>query len=233
MMGGGFDPGSRNSGGPIVFKSGAPVSIICPAATFAGVTCASNGGKVQLVSAGVHGLTSGVAVGTSVWVSWAGGTGINGLYNVLSVDDTLKFTVDLPYTAGLGTPTVAVTNTEITVATIKLPALSIFSHIEVSAFATNTGSSTKAMFIKLGSSDWLLRATGVSSNAMRIFGSIFNAGSTFIQNSTGDATPQAATVAPLKTSNIDTSTTSDLKISVTASTNEKCVLNNYLIKVFI
>ena len=127
---------------PIVFKSGAPVSVVCVAATYTGITYANNGGKVQLVSAGVHGLTTSPAVGASVYVSWAGGTGVSGLYTVLSIDDTLKFTIDLPYVVGLGTPTVAVAGTEITVASINLPILLVRSHVCIHAPITVTNSAS-------------------------------------------------------------------------------------------
>ena len=63
--------GQQRGGSPIVFKSGEPVSVICVAATFTGLTYANNGGKVQLVSSGVHGLTTSPAVGAKVYVFWS------------------------------------------------------------------------------------------------------------------------------------------------------------------
>ena len=60
---------------PIVFKSGEPVSVICVASTFTSLSYANNGGKVQITSSGVHGLTISPAVGAKVYVSWSGGAG--------------------------------------------------------------------------------------------------------------------------------------------------------------
>ncbi len=104
-----------------VFSTDAEQSIVAPAATFVGLNITDNGGNTQINSAGVHGLTTGGAVGYDLYVSWAGGTGVDGFYAVLSVDDTDSVTIDLPYDAGLGTPTVAVIGTELEVARMTIP----------------------------------------------------------------------------------------------------------------
>jgi hypothetical protein len=75
-----------------------PVSLVQPAATFTTLTYADDAGNTKLVSAGVHGLTNAVAQGASLYVTWTGGTGVTGFYEVLDADtDTEEVTIDLPY----------------------------------------------------------------------------------------------------------------------------------------
>ena len=138
--------GQQRGGSPIVFKSGEPISVICVASTFTSLSYANNGGKVQITSSGVHGLTTSPAVGSSVYVSWVGGTGVSGLYTILSVDSTTAITIDLVYVAGLGTPTVAVAGTSITVSSINLPILLAGSQIRIHAPITVTNSANNKFF---------------------------------------------------------------------------------------
>ncbi len=112
----------------LVIGSVTPVSIVQPAATFITLTYETNAGLVRLVSAGAHGLTAAVAVGASVYLTWATGTGVNGFYTVTALDtDTtgLKITINLPFVSGLGTPTVAVANTAVTLASVTVPGSSM------------------------------------------------------------------------------------------------------------
>jgi len=76
------------------------ISLVEPAATFITLTYDDDSGNVRLNSAGAHGLTAAVAVGEDVYVTWTGGTGTNGFYEVTDLDtDTTgtAVTVDLPY----------------------------------------------------------------------------------------------------------------------------------------
>jgi hypothetical protein len=112
----------------LVLNSTTPVSIVEPAATFTTLTYENNAGLVRLVSAGAHGLTTAIAVGASVYVTWAAGTGVNGLYAVTALDaDTtgVKITINRAFVSGLGTPTVAVANTVLTLGSVVVPAWSI------------------------------------------------------------------------------------------------------------
>jgi hypothetical protein len=112
----------------LVLNSTTPVSIVEPAATFTTLTYENNAGLVRLVSAGAHGLTTAIAVGASVYVTWAAGTGVNGLYAVTTLDaDTtgVKITINRAFVSGLGTPTVAVANTVLTLGSVVVPAWSI------------------------------------------------------------------------------------------------------------
>ena len=133
------------------YGSAVPISVISAATTFTTLTYADNEGKVQLSSAGVHGLTTSPAVGASVYVTWAGGTGVSGLYKVLSVDSTKLVTIDRAYATGLGTPTVKLADSEITLTTIALPALRANSKVVASASFTMTGSAnSKTAYIYWG-----------------------------------------------------------------------------------
>jgi hypothetical protein len=132
---------------PLVIGSLDPVGLVEPAATFATLTYNDNAGSVRLVSAGVHGLTAAIAVGANVYVTWATGTGVNGLYEVTALDaDTtgVAITIDLPYVTGLGTPTVAVANTEVTLASVTVPgwSMGVGGGMEIDALFTVTNNAT-------------------------------------------------------------------------------------------
>ena len=132
---------------PLTIGNIEPVGLVEPAATFVTLTYNDNGGSVRLASAGVHGLTAAVAVGASVYVTWATGTGVNGLYEVTALDaDTtgVAITIDLPYVVGLGTPTVAVANTEVTLASVTVPgwSMGVGGGMEIDALFTLTNNAT-------------------------------------------------------------------------------------------
>jgi hypothetical protein len=132
---------------PLTIGSLEPVGLVEPAATFITLTYNDNAGSVRLVSAGAHGLTAAIAVGASVYVTWATGTGVNGLYEVTALDaDTtgVAITIDLPYVVGLGTPTVAVADTQVTLASVTVPgwSMGVGGGMEIDALFTVTNNST-------------------------------------------------------------------------------------------
>ena len=153
----------------LVLGSLAPVALVQPAATFITLTYSDDGGSVQLDSAGAHGLTAAVAVGASVYVTWATGTGVNGFYEVTALDtDTtgVAITIDLPYVTGLGTPTVAVANTVVTLASVTVPgwSMGVGGGMEIDALFTLTNSATaKNLGMTFGGG--VLMAVGAASNA--------------------------------------------------------------------
>lgn len=131
----------------LVLGSLEPVSLVQPADTFVTLTYSDDGGLVQLDSAGAHGLTAAVAVGESIFVTWATGTGVDGFYEVTALDaDTtgVAITIDLPFVAGLGTPTVAVANTPVTLASVVVPgnAMGVGGGIEIDCLFTLTNSAS-------------------------------------------------------------------------------------------
>ena len=133
----------------VLSKSGAEVKLIEPAATFTSATpsSAASGADTLLTSAGVHGLTSAVAVGASIYIS--AGTGWTvGFHTItaIAVDTTgVTIQIDTPYSASMDTPTIALANTEVTLATISVPALQANSRIEIDSswmFTASTNSKT-------------------------------------------------------------------------------------------
>jgi hypothetical protein len=131
----------------LVLGSLTPVALVEPAATFITLTYETNAGLVRLVSAGAHGLTAAVAVGASVYVTWATGTGVNGFYEITALDtDTtgVKITINRAFVSGLGTPTVAVANTVVTLASVTVPgwSMGVGGGMEVDALFTMTNSAT-------------------------------------------------------------------------------------------
>lgn len=219
---------------PIVFKSGVPISVVCVAATFTSITYANNGGKVQLVSSGVHGLTTSPAVGASVYVSWAGGAGVSGLYNVLSVDDTLKFTIDLTHAAGLGTPTVATINTEILLATIPIPPLAANSSITAHNLWSMTASTNiKIHILRFESTAIQYSSIAANQTSARYSGVMWNKGTTQAQASS------AVTAYPNSSqSNFELTKNTGVPTALTilcrfAAANEFCRLDHFRVEVYI
>lgn len=156
---------------PLVLGNLEPVSLVQPAATFVTLTYADDSGSVQLVSAGAHGLTAAVAVGEDIYVTWATGTGVNGFYEVTALDaDTtgVAITIDLAYVTGLGTPTVAVANTEVTVATVTVPgwAMGTGGGMEIDALFSLTNNATvKTLGMTYGGGVLLAAAAANSASA--------------------------------------------------------------------
>jgi hypothetical protein len=92
----------------LVFGSLTPISLVEVASTFTSLTYADDSGDVKLVSAGVHGLTNAVAQGSSLYVTWTGGTASTGFYEVVEADAaTDEVTIDLPYIDATVTITIA------------------------------------------------------------------------------------------------------------------------------
>ena len=145
------------------------VSLVQPAATFVALTYSDDGGLVQLDSAGAHGLTAAVAVGESVFVTWATGTGVDGFYEITGLDtDTtgVAITIDLPFVAGLGTPTVAVANTAVTLASVTVPgwSMGVGGGMEIDALFSMTNSAA-AKNLGMSYGGGVLMAVPAANNA--------------------------------------------------------------------
>jgi hypothetical protein len=156
---------------PLLIGQIQAIGLVEPAATFATLSYETNAGLVRLVSAGAHGLTAAIAVGASIYVTWATGTGVNGLYEVTALDlDTtgVKITINLPYILGLGTPTVAVANTEITLASVTVPGWSMGTGggMEIDALFTVTNNATvKTLGMTFGGGVILAAAAASNTSA--------------------------------------------------------------------
>lgn len=177
---------------------GSNLSYVAAAATFTGLSYQSSPnpsfpGKVQIYHAtNVHGLTTSPAVGSRVWVSWAGGDGVAGFQNILAVDSTVGITIDMAYAVGLGTPTVALAGTAATVAeTVTVPAnvmgldRSIIMYVCGLLTASTNNKTVSTVF---GSSTINLVTTAAGTITMlNAIQSIWNDGATNAQRSTGVA----------------------------------------------
>jgi len=141
---------------PSAYKSAPALSIAAAASTFTSLTYEADGTNVRLVSAGVHGIAAG-SVGHFVYVTWAGGTGVNGFYKILDRSVTTKLTIELAHVSGLGTPTVSLVNSDITLATQTIPAgtMNPSMVLELDILVECTGSSNnKTVKANLGSAAW-------------------------------------------------------------------------------
>jgi hypothetical protein len=141
---------------PASYKFAPGLSIAAAAATFTSLTYENDGGNVRVVSAGVHGIAAG-SVGHYVYVTWAGGTGVNGFYKILDRAVTTKLTIELAHVSGLGTPTVSLVNADITLATQTIPAgtMNVGMSLELDMLFSCTGSSNnKTVKANLGSAAW-------------------------------------------------------------------------------
>lgn len=142
---GGSSGGGVDSVIQVLAKSAVEVSLIEPAATFTAVTPTDGGGgTIILTSAGAHGLTAARAVGSAIYIS--GGTGWTaGFYPVTAVPvDTTGTTITVTgaFDGGMGAPTIALANTEVTLATVDIPALLADSMFEYEASYGYTNSAS-------------------------------------------------------------------------------------------
>lgn len=183
---------------PILLRSisGSNLSYVAAAATFTGLSYQSSPnvnypGKVQIYHAtNVHGLTTSPAVGSRVWVSWAGGNGVAGFQNILAVDSTVGITIDMDYAVGLGTPTVALAGTGASlVETITVPAgaMGVNGRIEVTMMAEVVASTNNKSVQTLfgGSTFNLLNTSGATIVASTMRQLIANYNSVSLQRCNG------------------------------------------------
>jgi len=141
---------------PAAYKAAPSLSIAAAAATFTSLTYENDGGNVRVVSAGVHGIVAG-SVGHYVYVTWTGGTGVNGFYKILDRSVTTKLTIELAHVSGLGTPTVSLVNSDITMVTQTIPAgtMNVGMSLELDMLFSCTGSANnKTVKVNLGSAAW-------------------------------------------------------------------------------
>jgi hypothetical protein len=148
----------------LAYGSYARTALVTAASTFTGLTYDEDDGLVRFNSDGAHGLTEAVAVGKHVYVSWTEGegpgAGVDGFYTVVALDDDTTgtaITIDMPYVEDMGTPTVALAGTEVTLALASLPAnaLQVGRILEFDALFGMTGSTNnKVLKAKLGDQTW-------------------------------------------------------------------------------
>ena len=85
---------------PLGFNSTEPLTLTFPSLTGA-VTWETSAGFLRIITTNVHGLTSGLAVGRSVYLTWTGGTAAPAV--ITAIDTTAKITVNVRYNSGTAT----------------------------------------------------------------------------------------------------------------------------------
>jgi len=157
---------------PIYFVSTAAVSIVAPAGSFTTLSYEDSSGSVRLTSTGIHSLTNAVAQNKLVRVTWDGGTGVNGLYTVTDVSAaTTKITINYPFAAGLGTPTVSVVGTDITLGSATIPAnqIKLGMELEIDALFAMTGSANNKIFkVNVGDAGWYSQTVAASNVSLSV-----------------------------------------------------------------
>lgn len=219
-------------------------ALVCPASTFTSVSVASAaaGADTQLSSAGTHGLTTAVCVTAGAsYIYISGGTGWTvGFHKINTVTESggaLVFTIDTPYDAGFGTPTIVLANsgTDVVLETITLPRLRANTKVtlDVSPIIPNTANN-KNFKVKLGATTLVNAAYSqttvtIANRAQHVF---YNRASVSSQiGGTGSANPSGigSSGAAHPTAAIDTSTgTAQLTLSYSpAAANEVCAIEAY------
>lgn len=218
-------------------KSGVAVKLIEPAATFTSATpsSAAAGADTLLTSAGVHGLTSAVSVGSSIYIS--AGTGWTvGFHTItaIAVDTTgTTIQIDTPFYAGFGTPTIALANTEVTIKTIDVPPLLANSSLEVdSSYSYPSSGNNKTVRIKLNTTSFY-GGVFTTTQSARQTTIIQNRGSTSSQVGgvgTGLVAGYGVQNQAIATGTVDTSVATTLNITVQpAVANEPITLERYIV----
>lgn len=221
----------------VLAKSAVPISLVEPAATFINATpsSAAGGNDTLLTSAGVHGLTSAVSVGASIFISAGAGWTV-GFHTItaIAVDTTgTTIQIDTPFDAGFGTPTIALASTEVTLVSIVVPSLNNNSIIQVEFSAAGTiSSNSKRWRLRHESTNFLNLNTTTSPYICTPF-MIANRGN--LTSQTGSFTSSSTvgygngSVAPV-VGTIDTSSPTTLNITAEiAQANEIAMLDRYIV----
>ena len=213
----------------------APLVAVCPAATFTTLTQEDNGsGKTALVSAGIHSLTDAGSVTTNayIYVAWTGGTATTGWFKVLATEvNTKKITIELAYTAGLGTAVVTVAGTAIVVATATIPPLLENSRITMEALGGGyTGTGAKTISIKHGAAVVSSIAASTTAVCSRLNSRGGNLNSKAIQIWENACGPHSTSATALVAGTVDTSVSTTMTVNLTmAVANEVMGLYGYII----
>ena len=167
----------------IIERKTTRTAIIGIAATFINTTPTDSGvGTTTLTSAGVHGLTNAVAVTPgNVYLEVTAGTGWTpGLYLITAIDaDTtgVAITIDYPFDAGLGTPTISLITTEIPIHTATIPPLTANAFLELDTnFAYTNSGNNKTSRIRFGG------VSGTLYHSITVTTNLLNRTLLFIQN---------------------------------------------------
>jgi hypothetical protein len=155
----------------LILGSVTPIRLVEVASTFIDPAVGDDNGNTSLVSDGSHGLTAAIAVGSSVYVTWTGGTAVTGFYKIISIDVDVTgsaITINLPYVLGLGDPVVAVADTEITIASVTVPgwAMGTGGEFSVEALFNMTSNATaKTLGMTYGGQPFLSASAANNASA--------------------------------------------------------------------
>lgn len=144
---------------PFEAKDVPELAVVAPASTFVTLVNADDGsGNTTLSGSGVHGLTNANSQGKYVYITWTGGTAVSGFYEVLECEAaTDELTVSTPYDAGMGTGVVSKVNTDITLASVTIPAgtIKVGMGLQLDILIGCTASSNnKTVKANIGSGAW-------------------------------------------------------------------------------
>lgn len=216
------------------------IALVEPAATFTNAAVSNSGGKVKLTSAGAHGLTAAVAVGASIYVS-AGTNWTVGFYSILSLDlDTtgVAITIDLTYDAGLGVPTIALANTQVSMAILALPPLQANSYLTIDhTWGFTSSANNKVVSIFLDATT-MAGNTVTTSTGQRTTTTISNRNSVSSQLGSLSGTANSAygvgvATSTTPTATVDTGSSKNLFLTAKpAAANEIMALDRYIINVW-
>jgi len=218
----------------------APISVVAAAATFTGLTQSRNGVNTLITSAATHGLTTMGAVGYSVYVTWsgAGHTGIDGIYDIVSLDaDTpagVAMTIEYPFDNDSGTPYVYVVGDAIPFCTHTIPGGSLGPNgsltIEATLSCTNSANA-KALTIGYGTTPFITTPALANVASMGIHKTIYNRGGRNMASSGLAIIGHGVSANALITLNEDTDYDNDLYATITfATANELVQLNGCIMR---
>lgn len=164
-------------------KQTTEVKYIAPAATFTSITpsSAAAGAETLLTSAGVHGLTSAVAVGSKVCVKTGNGTvAAESFHTITAVAvDTTGTTIQVGTafsSFGSGTVTLYVANEQVTLRSVSLHALTPTTSLEIfAAWTMTTSTNSKQTKVLLSTTEF----SAVNTTSGTVAGSAVK---TFINN---------------------------------------------------
>lgn len=222
----------------VLGKSAVATKLIEPAATFTATTPTNGGsGTIVLTSAGTHGLTAARAVGASIYIS--AGTGWTaGFYPITAIDlDTtgVAITITGTFDAGMGSPTIALANTEVILATIAIPILSANSMFEYEASWSYTNSANAKLLRTRFGGTQVVSSSPTTTAAYSLRKIIANRGATnsqIVTTSISDGS-LGSTTASYGSLSIDTSVSTSLTFTAQPSTaNELVHLERYHVLLF-
>jgi hypothetical protein len=222
----------------VVSKSAVQKTVTCPAVTFTSTTPSDGGsGTTVLTSAGTHALTAANAVGD--YIDITAGTGWTaGQYQITAIDlDTtgVAITIDVPYDAGMGSPTISLVGDRATILTVTIPALLANSMVKIDHSLGSNDTNSKVHVIDLEGQD-IFAATYSTSEYGRRETVFHNRNDTSVQvrgfQRFASSSNGATGVVP-GTTTVDTSVPTTLRFCVELSTNDSDgFIDRYIIEVY-